>query len=150
VVRSRDQFGNDSTSGLPASKVLSLGLSSGTGPLLGVTNIDIGTAAGNGLATFTNLEIDSAGTNKQLTASALGMTNIASSVFSVASAPASKLTIQTQPSSTATAGTSFPQQPVIRVEDAYGNLRSTDNSTVITVSRAAGSAALQGTIALLP
>src|SRR5205823_2141476 len=58
----------------------------------------------------------------------------------------SKLTIQTQPSSTATAGVAFAQQPVIRIEDALGNLRSSDNGTVVTVARSAGSGTLQGTL----
>src|SRR4030095_10836976 len=61
-------------------------------------------------------------------------------------AAASKLTLQAQPSSTATAGAPFAQQPVIRIEDAYGNLRASDNSTVVTVSRSAGSGTLQGTL----
>jgi len=34
---------------------------------------------------------------------------------------------------------------VIRIEDSFGNLRSSDNSTVVTVTRGAGTAALQGT-----
>jgi hypothetical protein len=145
VVRSRDQFGNNSTSGLPASKMLSLALSGGTGPLLGTTNVDIGTAASNGVAAFANLEIDSAGTNKQLTASAIAMTNVLSSVFTIAPGSASKLTLQTQPSSTATAGVVFAQQPVIRIEDGYGNLRTSDNSTVVTAMRGTGSSTLMGT-----
>src|SRR5206468_3994552 len=60
-------------------------------------------------------------------------------------AAASKLTILTQPSSTATAGVAFAQQPVVRIEDQYGNLRSTDGATVVTATRNAGSGTLQGT-----
>ena len=59
---------------------------------------------------------------------------------------ASKLTIQTQPSSSATAGVTFAQQPVIRVEDASGNLITTDNGRVITAARSAGTGTLQGTL----
>src|SRR5439155_1697542 len=47
-------------------------------------------------------------------------------------------------SGTATAGAVFAQQPVIRVEDQFGNLRSSDNSTVVTASRSSGSGTLQG------
>ena len=36
-------------------------------------------------------------------------------------------------------------KPVVRVEDQYGNLRSADNSTVVTASRSGGSGTLQGT-----
>src|SRR4029450_8093307 len=56
---------------------------------------------------------------------------------------ASKLVIVTQPSSTAVAGVFFAQQPQIRIEDQYGNLRTSDNSTVVTVARSAGSGTLQ-------
>src|SRR5206468_591149 len=59
---------------------------------------------------------------------------------------ANKLTILTQPSSTATAGQPFAQQPVIRVEDASGNLVTTDNGRVITAARSAGTGTLQGTV----
>src|SRR5204862_3371173 len=64
----------------------------------------------------------------------------------VSPAAASQLTIQTQPSGTATAGVAFTQQPVIRIEDQYGNLRSADNSTVVTAARSGGSGTLQGTL----
>jgi hypothetical protein len=84
VVKSQDAFGNDSTNGLPTNLDVDIALTAGTGPLLGTTNFDIGTAAGNGVVTFTNLQIDAAGTDKQLTASATGFTNAVSSVFSVA------------------------------------------------------------------
>src|SRR5206468_3489295 len=104
-----------------------------------------GAAAGNAVATFINLEIDSAGTNKQLTASASGFTNALSTAFTINSAAADHLTVQTQPSATATAGTAFAIQPVVRIEDTFGNLCSSDNSTVVTAARNAGTATLQGT-----
>src|SRR6185369_11469041 len=47
---------------------------------------------------------------------------------------------------TATAGAAFAQQPVIRIEDSLGNLRSSDNGRVVTVARSAGSGTLQGTL----
>ncbi len=79
----QDAFGNNSVSGLASSLNVSLALTSGFGPLLGTTNLDIGVGAGNGTATFANLEIDIAG-SKQLTASASGLTSCVSSNFSVA------------------------------------------------------------------
>src|SRR5207247_1345341 len=68
------------------------------------------------------------------------------SPITVNAGAASKLTIQTQPSSTATAGVPFAQQPVIRIEDAAGNLLTSDNGRVITVGRSAGTGTLQGTL----
>src|SRR5207247_5929123 len=83
VVRTEDQFGNASTAGLPASLTLNLSLTGGTGPLQGTASVDIGTAAGNGTATFTNLRIDAAGASQQLTARASGLTSATSAVFTV-------------------------------------------------------------------
>src|SRR5206468_2136401 len=88
---------------------------------------------------------DSAGTNKQLTASAVGFSNAGSSVFAITPAAGDHLTLQTQPSSSAIAGAVFAQQPVVRIEDLFGNLCSSDNSTVVTAARSAGSGTLQGT-----
>ena len=42
--------------------------SAGTGPLLGTTNFNIGTGGGNGVVQFTDLQINSTGTDKELTA----------------------------------------------------------------------------------
>src|SRR5439155_1943828 len=62
---------------------------------------------------------------------------------------ANLLASQTQPSATAVAGIAFAQQPVIQVQDQFGNLRcstngNADNATVVTASRSAGSGTLQG------
>src|SRR6185436_7034775 len=69
-----------------------------------------------------------------------------SAPMTVNATAANKLTIQTQPSPTATAGVPFDPQPVIRVEDAMGNLVAADNGRVITVARSAGTGTLQGTL----
>src|SRR5439155_7623209 len=95
VVQSQDPFGNFSTVGLSNSLTVTLTLTGGTGPLQGTTNLDIGTNGGNGIAAFSGLEIDIAGTNKQLTASASGLSNGVSSVFTVNPAAATQLTILT-------------------------------------------------------
>src|SRR5262249_4537578 len=86
VVQSQDQFCNFPTTGLPASRNVALSLTNGSGPLQGTTTMDIGTAAGNGIVSFTDLRIDSAGTNKQLAAAASGLNTGLSSVFTVNSA----------------------------------------------------------------
>jgi hypothetical protein len=59
-------------------------LTGGSGSLQGTTSLDIGTAAGNGTATFTNVECTDAGFNKEITASAGGLTNATSAEFFVA------------------------------------------------------------------
>jgi hypothetical protein len=81
VVTTQDAYGNTSSIGLPANLNVCLALTSGSGSLLGTTNLDLGTAAGNGTATFTTVECSDAGTNKQLTASAAGFGNVGSAAF---------------------------------------------------------------------
>ncbi|MFI5457507.1 MAG: YDG domain-containing protein, partial [Isosphaerales bacterium] len=51
---------------------------------------------------------------------------------------ATLLVIHTEPSASATAGQPFPTQPVIYVEDQYGNLFIGDNTTQVTASLRAG------------
>src|SRR5207247_1519087 len=67
-----------------------------------------------------------------------------SSAITVNTAAASRLTIATQPSATASVAVPFAPQPLIRVEDGFGNLRTSDNSTAVTAGRAAGRGTLQG------
>src|SRR5439155_19037643 len=99
----------------------------GTGTLQGTATA---TASG-GVVTFTNLSYTVAETIN-LGFSSGSLTGATSSNVVVSPASASRLTILTQPSSVAIAGAPFAQQPQIRVEDQYGNLRSSDNSTVVT------------------
>src|SRR5205823_5485951 len=83
VVKAQDPFGNTSAVGLPANLNVTLALTSGSGLLLGTTTFDIGYIAGNGIAAFTNVQCSDAGTNKQLTASASGLTAAISAAFNV-------------------------------------------------------------------
>ncbi|HUL44397.1 MAG TPA: hypothetical protein VLY03_08575, partial [Bacteroidota bacterium] len=60
--------------------------------------------------------------------------------------PAAKLGIQTQPSANATAGIAFTTQPAVLIEDASGNIITSDNTTVVTAARLSGTGTLQGTL----
>ncbi len=60
-------------------------------------------------------------------------------------AAGTQLVIHTQPSGAATAGSPFSTQPVIFVEDQYGNLETGDNTTRVTASLRVGSGPLLGT-----
>lgn len=71
VLKTMDIFGNPSTLGLPASLPIFVGLINSTGTLLGTTNYDIGTGGSNGVVTFSNLAINTAGSGNQLIASPL-------------------------------------------------------------------------------
>jgi hypothetical protein len=63
----------------------------------------------------------------------------------VTPAAAGQLVIARQPSATATAGQPFATQPVVYEEDAYGNVETGDNSTVVTAALDSGVGPLQGT-----
>ena len=68
-----------------------------------------------------------------------------SQTLTVTPAAVDQLVIHTEPSTTATAGQAFAVQPVIYVEDQNGNLQTSDNTTVVTVSLASGNGTLVGT-----
>src|SRR5215813_5106455 len=63
--------------------MVSLTVSTGTGSLLGSTSLDIGTASGNGIVSFSGLQVSMAGNGKQLSASSTGLTSALSSSFNV-------------------------------------------------------------------
>src|SRR5262249_43463688 len=138
IVRIEDIFGNLCSG--DSSTIVTASRSAGSAALQGTT----GLKAVNGLVNFTNLSYAVAET-MNIGFSSGSLVGTTSSNVVVSAAAASRLTLQTPPSSTATAGVAFGQQPVVRVEDAYGNLRSADNSTVVTATRSAGSGTLQGT-----
>src|SRR5262249_28102199 len=58
---------------------------------------------------------------------------------------AKSLALQAQPSATATAGVAFAQQPVLALQDQFGNL-CTNGSTVVSAARGAPSGPLQRTL----
>jgi hypothetical protein len=122
VIRTQDQFGNSATNGLGATANVALTLTSGAGPLQGTATLNLGTSGGQGVATYSGLRIDVAGTDKQLTATGpAGLPTAVSAVFPVNPAAASKLAIKTQPAGTAVAGVPFAQQPVVLIQDAFNN-----------------------------
>src|SRR5262249_13801599 len=138
VIRLQDAFGNLATS--DSSTVVSATRNAGTAALQGTTSV----TAASGVATFSNLSYNKAEAITIDFGSGL-LSGATSGSVTVAPAAANRLTILTQPSSTATAGAPFAQQPVVRIEDQFGNLRSGDNSSVVNAARSAGTGTLQGT-----
>jgi hypothetical protein len=69
VLKTVDAFGNPTTTGLPASLVVNITLTNGSGVLSGSTICDLGTSSGNGVVAFSGLAIDTAGSGNQLVAS---------------------------------------------------------------------------------
>lgn len=107
----------------------------------GVVAGDLVVAGDSKSATFNAAQTGSA----QIKAMKSSFVSENSGTLTVVPGSPAKLTLQTQPSNSATAGQAFAQQPVIRVEDSFDNLVTSDNSTQITASRQAGTGTLQGT-----
>jgi hypothetical protein len=138
VVYEKDRYGNVETT--DNSTAVTAFLASGSGTLGGATSVVLK----NGVASFTTLAEDAIGTFT-LGFTGGGLSTPASLPITVSIGAPAKLVVQTQPSSTATAGQPFATQPVVYVEDAGGNLETSDNSTVVTVALAGRAGPLQGT-----
>ncbi len=139
VVQIQDQFGNLCT-GDDADVVTAASSGADT------NNVDGSLTVAGGVATFSGMDYSIAQTNT-ITFSSPGLTEIISSNIVVSAAAASQVTCVIQPSATATAGAPFDQQPVVQVQDQYGNLVTTDNSTV-TATIDQGSDDLTGTVTI--
>ena len=138
VVYEVDPFNNLVTS--DNSTVIAAMLNSGVGPLGGTASATVS----GGVAHFTSLADNLAETiTLKFTSGTLASSP--TNTITVSPAATSKLVIQTQPSTTATAGQAFAIQPVIYLEDSSGNVETSDNSTMVTVSLASGIGTLQGT-----
>ena len=102
-------------------------------------------AASNGLATFNDLKVNTAGTYT-LTATASGLTQAVSSSFTVSSqqvGAASRLAFSVQPAST-TAGANI--SVTVQVQDGSGNLISTANNAIsVALFTNPGGATIGGT-----
>ena len=137
VVDVEDQFGN-----LEAGKAYSVSLSVASGPsgaeLSGTTSVE----SSDGQATFSDAVLDAAGTYT-LVAQSTGLPSSTSSSFNVTAAGASKIVYLTQPTNT-TAGVAISPSVVVDVEDAFGNLE-TSNTDDITLKVNTGPGALSGT-----
>ena len=142
TVEVEDKYDNVVTTN---TSMVTLTLSSGTfdGGSRTVTAL-----ASSGVATFSGLKIDLAGSYALAATDGTLAASVASNSFTISPASAGKLVIETQPSSLATAGVAFSTQPVVHEVDRFGNLETGDNSTVVRVSPNSGSGALQGTTSI--
>ena len=138
MIVEEDQYGNRETS--DNSTVVTVSLGGGLGLPNGTTSVTVK----DGVATFTDLSVTQAGTIT-LVFSGGGLTSQPSNSIVVSPAAPFRLKIQTQPSPTATISQAFATQPVIDELDQYGNLETTDSSTVITTTLSFGNGPLLGT-----
>lgn len=129
-----DPFGNVVTTD---SSNIAIAIDSGNGTLLGVATAN----AVDGVATFSTLKIDQAG-SFTLQVTEEGLTSATTASFTISPNVASKLVITQQPTDT-TAGQSI-SATLVSVEDAFGNVVTTDSSNV-TIAIGSGSGTLNGT-----
>jgi hypothetical protein len=141
-VTAQDALGNTAT-GFAGTVAMAFA----TNPPGGILSGTIAVAAVNGVATFSNLRIDQAGTGYSLRATSNGLTQATSSTFDINAGSATQLVFTVQPS-TAVAGA--PITPAIQVtaRDALGNTATSflNNITVaITGGTGTPGAVLSGT-----
>ena len=126
AVTLEDSGGNIITS---ASGTATAAIFSGTGG-----NITAGSVSGtfsNGVATFSGLTLTgTAGTVYTLKFTGGGFTSAASTGITMSAGAATQLAITTEPSTSESSGTALAQQPVVKVEDAQGNVVTTATGTV--------------------
>ena len=131
-----DQFGNVVTTD---SSSVTLTVSSGPGSFDGSTTV----AASSGIATFSNLILNTAG-NYTLTASDGSLTPRDLQQLHGSAPRPSKLVYGQQPTN-ATAGVAVSPSVTVDVEDQFGNVVTSDNSNV-TLSVASGPGSASGTL----
>jgi type II secretory pathway pseudopilin PulG len=122
-----DAFGNVTSD----TSTVSLAVTLGTGPGV-LTCSSNAVAAVNGTATFAGCAVNTAGSGYTLTATDGTLTSATSTAFAVAIGPASQLAFIGSPAS-ATGGTAFTSQPAVAIEDAGGNI-VTSNTSAVTLS----------------
>ena len=115
-----------------AAASVTLNIVSGTGAAGAIVLGTARVAAVNGVATFTDISIDSIGTGYKLLATSGVMAIAQSSAFAVTAGDPAGLSFQTQPGG-AVAGIAVLQPPVVAIVDAYENVVSSTASISLTV-----------------
>jgi hypothetical protein len=125
----QDANGNTVTTDNSTRVNVSIYYDAGGGLLSGTL---INTAA-QGEVAFNDLSINKIGAGYVLLPGAAGLSGAASNAFNVTLAPVNKVAFYVQPASTVAGQTITP--PVqIAIQDLYGNIISTDNSSEVTVA----------------
>ena len=102
-----------------------------TATWIGPVTVNAVNGVASGVATFSNLMIDTAGTY-QLKVTNTGLTSVTSSTVTVTAATASQLIVVTNPPATLAAGTPFGFE--IEAKDQYGNPATTFNGNSLTAT----------------
>src|SRR5205085_1798443 len=133
VVRVFDQFGNLATN--DNSDRVTLTVASGPGGFAGGSTTTV-TVSG-GVATFSSLVLDTAGTYSLGESGTGGLTGPNSTTFAVVVAAPDHLAFGQQPTTTV-AGVAVSPAVTVRVFDQFGNLVTTDNTDQVTLTVASG------------
>ena len=124
-----------------ATNQVTLGLASNpAGATLGGTTT---VAAVNGIAIFTDLTLDKAGTGYTLVATSGSLASATSTSFSNVAGAASQLTFTTPPPGSATSGQPLAPQPVLQLRDAFGNAVG-QSGVVVSAAVGSGNGTLGG------
>jgi hypothetical protein len=141
TVAVEDANGNIETTDNATQVSLAIGTNPASGTLTGGGPPPVTVASG--IATFSGLSINKAGTGYTLTASSGSLTSATSGTFNITPGTATKLAYLQSPSNTA-AGATITPAVTVAVEDANGNIETTDNAT--QVSLAIGTNPASGTL----
>ncbi|HMA42304.1 MAG TPA: hypothetical protein VKP10_19735 [Gemmatimonadales bacterium] len=146
VVQGQDAFANTVTS-FVGSVSIAIGTNAGGGTLGGTTAVN----AIAGVATFSNLTINKAGSGYTLVASATGAPDVTSVGFDVTAGAATKLAFTVQPAASTTAGSTISSPITVAAQDALGNTVAgfTGDITIALAGGKAG-ATLSGTKVITP
>ena len=135
---------NNVATSFTGTVTVTIGTNPGGGTLGGTT----GVAAVQGVATFPGLHIDRAAAGYTLGAAAGGLVPASSAAFDILTGPAAKLGVMSEPSTSVVNDVTFPQQPVIQIQDSVGNPVS-QSGTTITATVGSGAGTLGGTLTAL-
>ncbi len=139
-VTARDALGNTAT-GFAGNMTVAIATNPAGGTLSGTTTV----AAVAGVATFSTLSIDNAGSGYRLSATAAGFTGAASGPFDIIPATAIRLTFSEQPS-TAAAGAAIAPAVQVAALDAAGNtVTGFTGNVTMAIGANPGAAVLSGT-----
>jgi streptogramin lyase len=139
TMRILDAGGNLIASTAPVT--VAIGTNPGGGTLFGTLTV----AAVAGVATFSDLSIDRAGTGYTLTASSAGLTGASSSSFNVTVGPASKLVFGTQPFNRPV-GSVITPAVTVKILDVAGNQTASTASVTVAIGTNPGGGTLSGNL----
>ena len=138
TVQIQDAAGNLVNSA--ASVTLAIGTNPSAGTLSGTATVN----AVAGVATFSGLSIDKAGTGYTLAATSGALTPATSAAFNITAGAAAKLAFAQQPSNTAS-GAAITPAMTVQIQDAAGNLVNSAASVTLAIGANPSAGTLAGT-----